>query len=98
MTSVRIDLDKSGISDLLASSGVQSDLAARAARIAQVASSRGIRVGDTTGGAGEIALPINVVDASNSTRARVLIVADHPAGLAVEAKHRLLVSSLDAAR
>lgn len=98
MTSIRIDLDRGGISDLLASSGVQSDLAARAANVAQVASSRGIRVEDVTGGAGEVALPINVVDASNSKRARLLVVADHPAGLAVEAKHRLLVSSLDAAR
>lgn len=95
MTSVRIDLDKSGIRSLLASSDVQRDLDARAARVAQVASSRGIRV---SGDPGDSELPIKTVSAGNAKRARALVVADHEAALAVEAKHRLLVSSLDAAR
>jgi hypothetical protein len=42
--------------------------------------------------------PIYQVDARSSSRARALVVLDHPAGLAIEAKHRLLVGSLDAAR
>lgn len=94
MTTVRIEINRQGIADLLASAGVQSDLDARAARVAQTATSRGITVSD---GSGEIALPIASYPAEDATRARALVVAEHAAGLAVESKHRLLVSSLDAA-
>lgn len=94
MTTVRIELNKQGIADLLTSSEVQRDLDARAARVAQAASSQGIRV---SGVPGDELLPIVAYSAGDSSRARAIVVAEHAAGLAVESKHRLLGSSLDAA-
>jgi hypothetical protein len=91
---VRIDVDYDGIVDLLNSSGVADDLRRRAEQVADAARSRAPMVDGTPG---DVPLPIEVVDASTE-RARFLVVADHAAGLAVEAKHRLLVGSLDAAR
>lgn len=92
---VRIELDRSGIRALLSSSDVQSMLNVKADAVAQAAQQRGVMV---SGDPGDVALPITTADAGNSSRARALVIADHEAALAVEAKHRLLVGSLDAGR
>lgn len=97
MPSVRIDLNRDGIRALLADGDTQRMIESRAEAVANAARSKGIVVGEWSGGGGT-PLPIEVVNAGNSKRARALVVADHEAGLAVESKHRLLVSSLDAAR
>lgn len=94
---VRIEIDRKGIGDLLASPGVQRMLDAKATRVAFVARARGIRVeGDDA--PGEIALPIETADWGNSRRARAAVVVPHPSGEAVESKHRLLGGALGAAR
>lgn len=92
--SVHIEIDGDGIMDLLGSAEVADMLRTKAEAAAEAARSRGVMVDGTPG---DVPLPIEVVDAS-SDRARMLVVSDHAAGLAVEAKHRLLVGSLDAAR
>lgn len=95
MTVARIELNRDGIRDLLASGDVQRMLDDKAQAVADAAKRQGITV---DGVPGSEALPIGVVQAGSSSRARALVVVDHPAALAVEAKHRLLVGALDAAR
>lgn len=94
-TTVQIELNRSGILALLGSSEVQAMLTRKAGAVAEAARRRGVKV---DGMPGEVPLPIEVVPAGNAKRARALVVADHPAGLAAESKHRVLVGSLDAAR
>jgi hypothetical protein len=94
-SSVRIELDRDGVGELLTSAAVQAMLDTRAEAVAAAARGRGITV---HGSSGEIPLPVEVVSAGTTKRARALVSVDHPAGLRVESKHRLLVGSLDAAR
>lgn len=93
--SVRIELDRAGVGELLASAEMQQLLTAKAEAVAESARSKGILV---EGKPGDVALPIVVRSNPTGTRARATVTIDHPSGLAVEAKHRLLVGSLDAAR
>lgn len=95
MPAVRIDLDGGGIRELLASDDVRAMLESKAEAVANAARARGVMV---DGSPGNTPLPI-VVDAERGrARARAAVIIDHPSGMAVEAKHRLLVGSLDAAR
>lgn len=98
MGSVRIELNGDGIRELLGSDGVQAMLTNKAEAVAEAARSRGITVGPTGDGSGEVRLPIEAKATGTAARARAIVVSDHPAALAVEAKHRLLGGSLDAAR
>lgn len=93
--SVRIEMDYAGVGELLRSSGVQNDLNDRARQVADAAGSRGVTV---EGENGPEAVPITTVEAGSSKRARALVVTDHPAGLAIESKYRLLVGSIEAAK
>jgi len=95
ISSVLIELDRDGVKALLASDDVQRVLDEKAEAVANAARGRGIKVSGTPG---EVDLPVVTVKAGNAKRARALVSIDHPSGLAVEAKHRLLVGSLDAAR
>lgn len=70
----------------------------KAEAVADAARGQGISVGDRDGGTGEVPLPIEAKSAGNASRARAIVTVDHPAALNVESKHRLLGSSLDAAR
>lgn len=90
-TSARIELNSPGIRTLLTSPAVQRMLNQRAEEVAQRAQSRGIMV---DGDPGEVPLPIVVVDAGGRTRARSLVMIDHPSGEAVESKHRVLGGAL----
>lgn len=93
-TSIKIELDRDGIRALLRDPAVQALLDDKARAVARAAEGRGVLVG---GDPGTEALPISTRSAGGA-RARAVVGIDHPAGLAVEAKHRLLVGSLDAAR
>lgn len=95
ISSVRIDINTAGIGELLSRSETQEMLDDKAEDVAEAARSI---APDVEGEPGMIPLPIGVVDAGTSSRARALVTIDHPSGLAVEAKHRLLVGCLDAAR
>lgn len=91
MGSVRIELNGPGIRELLRSEGVQAMLMERGGKVAKAVESLALKVGD------DEPLPVAVVS-GRGRRARANVVVDHPAALAVEAKHRALVGSLDAAR
>lgn len=83
--------NRDGIGDLLRDRGVLRELERRGEEIADRARSAGIMV---SGEPGQDELPIRVVSSIGRTRARVRVVIAHPAGLAVEAKHRLLGRSI----
>lgn len=91
---VRIETNYRGIGDLLTSSEVQDMLNDKAEAVANAARSRGLMV---EGVPGDVPLPVTTSAAGDGTRARAYVTIDHPSGLAVEAKHRLLAGSLDAA-
>lgn len=95
MGSVRIELDKAGIRSLLTAPATQAMLDGKAEAVAEAARGRGVSV---EGSPGDVALPITTRSGGGGSRARAYVSIDHPSGLAVEAKHRLLVGSLDAAR
>ena len=76
---------------LVAGDWAQGVVEAKADDVAGRARGRGVMV---DGQPGEVALPITTERARSKGRARALVVIDHPSGLAVEAKHRLLVGAL----
>lgn len=89
---VRYQPNRRGIRELAASEAVDAELERRGQRIATAA--------ESAYQAGGYEVPVEVVQASSDTdeRARVAVVARHPAALRIEAKHRILGGSLDAAR
>lgn len=91
----RVKLNRRGMRDLLRSEGVQAMLGRKAEAVAEQVEAAGIRVDGTPG---KVALPVTVDVAAGVARARARVILDHPAGLAVEAKHGILASSIDAAR
>ena len=92
----RFAFNTAGLRELLTSREVAADLDRRGQAVAAAARSQGVMVeGEEPG---NIALPIEVHTDTTGPRARTTVVAAHPAGLAVEAKHRLLGGALDAAR
>lgn len=87
--SVRIELNSAGIRELLLSGGIQGAVTEKANEVAGRARSRGLMLSDN------VPVPIEVREGSSeSTRARASVWIDHPAGLEVEAKDRLLGGSL----
>ncbi|MEV1331126.1 hypothetical protein AB0J20_16290 [Micromonospora costi] len=88
-------LDRRGMRALLRSDEVQQMLARKAEAVAEQVEASGIRV---DGKPGRVALPVTVETSAGEGRARSRVILDHPAGAAVEAKHGVLTSSIDAAR
>ncbi|MGW3888890.1 hypothetical protein ACWD69_09385 [Micromonospora chokoriensis] len=88
-------LNRRGMRNLLRSEDVQAMLGRKAAAVAEQVEAAGIRV---DGVPGKTALPVTVDVAAGAERARARVILDHPAGIAVEAKHGILTSSIDAAR
>ncbi|MEU7843948.1 hypothetical protein AB0B39_23645 [Micromonospora sp. NPDC049114] len=91
----RVRLKGRGMRDLLRSEEVQAILGRKALAVAAEVEAAGIRV---DGDPGRIALPVTVNVGAGLGRARATVTLDHPSGLAVEAKHGILTSSIDAAR
>ncbi|MBM0203194.1 hypothetical protein JNW90_09165 [Micromonospora sp. STR1s_5] len=91
----RVRLKRRGMRDLLRSDAVQEVLGRKAEAVAGEVEAAGIRV---DGVPGRVALPVTVDVDAGLARARATVTLDHPSGLAVEAKHGILTSSIDAAR
>lgn len=100
---IRLELNGPGIRELLKSDGVAADIHERAERVATAANERyaaidvGARDKGQSGG-GETHIKATVDKTPGKNRARARVVADHPAARAVEARHRVLGQSTDAAR
>lgn len=89
---LRLELNRDGIRrEVLNGEGTKALVEASAAATAEQARSVGLMV---EGEPGETALPITSQASHFPSRARAIVTIDHPSGLAVEAKHRLLASSL----
>ncbi|MEU7972159.1 hypothetical protein AB0B48_08955 [Micromonospora sp. NPDC049089] len=91
----RVRVNRRGLRDLLRSEAMQEMLGRKALAVADAVEAAGIRV---EGVPGRIALPVTVTVLAGSERARARVTLDHPSGLAVEAKHGILTSGIDAAR
>lgn len=89
----RLAVKTSGVKKLLSLPGVEADVGRRALRVADQVEAYGQRV---EGKPGRIDLPVTVT-VTTTGRARARVILDHPAGQAVEAKHGLLASAIDAA-
>lgn len=92
---VRIKLNRKGVGRVLRSAAVQDVLRAKGEAVAAAVEAAGIRVEDEPG---DIPLPVTVVTTGRGIRARTYVNLNHESGLAVEAKHGILTSSIDAAR
>lgn len=92
---VRFKHSRKGIGEVLTRAATQEMLHAKGEAVAEAARSRGIRVEGTPG---ETDLPVTVRTSGRGIRARTYVTLDHPAGLAVESKHRVLGGAIDAAR
>lgn len=92
---VRVVVDEAAIERLARRDDVAAAIGERAVKIADAARSRGIMV---DGEPGEIPLPVESAVEIQGGSARGVVYVPHPAGLAVESKHRLLGGSIDAAR
>lgn len=89
---VRYRPNRKGIRDLLGSDGVRADLHARGERVAGTAEAA-YKADPPHSGQVDV-----VVDSGSSgVRARVAVIAKHPAALHIEADRRPLGSALDAA-
>jgi hypothetical protein len=89
-TSFRIELDSRGMRALVGSDWAQGVVQAKADEVAAAANGRGVKV---DGEPGDQPVPIAVIPA-RGRRARAQVWIDHPSGVAVESKHRLLVGAL----
>lgn len=85
-----VRLHSAEMAAMLRSDPVQAAVMAEAEKVAERARSAGILV---EGEPGDVVLPVEVTDARTS-RARALVSLNHPAGLATEAKHRILGGAL----
>jgi hypothetical protein len=85
---------RAGIRDVAKSREVDAMLGRRAENVAQVARS-GYNASPPHSGQVEVEV---LQDASDSDRARVAVIARHPAALAIEAERRILGSAISAAR
>lgn len=90
----RYDARRKGLKRLLGSEGVRLDLVVRARRIAAVAQAA-YEADPPHEGHVEVVVESDAGDAANS-RARAVVIAQHPGAIAIEADRRPLGSALDA--
>jgi hypothetical protein len=101
---IRLELNRAGVRDLLLSPEVAVDIERRAGQVTEQANRRyaEIDVGARDAGQTEPGSPARVkaktVMGKGKNRTRARVVAEHPAARAIEAKHRVLGQSMDAAR
>jgi hypothetical protein len=86
--------NRAGMRDVIKSEGVDAMLGRRAQSVAQVAQS-GYDAAPPHSGQVDVDV---VQEGSDSDRARVAVIARHPAALAIERDRRILGSAISAAR
>lgn len=98
---VRIEINRAGVREAaLTGDAVRDLILSRARRVADAANTRyrSIEVGGRDVGDSPTRVRASAKMGEGRSRARARVVADHPASLAIEAKHRVLGHSVDAAR
>lgn len=92
-TSFRIELDNAGMRELVHSRWAQQVVEDKAAEVGTRARQHlgSIKV---EGIPGTVTPPVAVIPLHSADRARAIVMIDHMAGLAVEAKHRVLGGAL----
>lgn len=80
----RVEIDRDGVAELLGSAEFHAAVHAAADVVADIARGRGLRVDNGD------ALPIEVFDDPNPSRAGVTVAVRHPAGVGMEAHHGVL--------
>jgi hypothetical protein len=98
--SIRVELNSAGIRDLLRSDEVAADIERRAHNVSDAADAAYamIPVGGRDKGDAPTHITTEVVTGASATRVHARVVAQHPAALAVEVRHRILGRAMDAAR
>lgn len=94
---VRMIVKSQKVTELLKGDELETLLAAKAEAVAAAAeiAADGIRI---EGVPGRKSVPITSTVTRGSKRSRAVVTIDHPAGVAVEAKHAILAGAIDAAR
>lgn len=87
---VEVRLNRAGMRELLRSEGVEKELMARARRVAAAAEASAVPPHEGS-------VDYYAVASTSSSRARALVIADHPGALGQEEKYRILGSAIDAA-
>lgn len=95
MTSVRVVPNQAGIDALLRSDNVVDVIRDRTEKMASAARGRNVLI---EGEPGDVLAPIETAVTIQDGAARGVVYVPHAAGLALEAKHRLLGGAIDAAR
>lgn len=90
MPRIRIQVNYEGIRELLRSPEIEQDLGRRIERVKASAESSGVKVDGEP-------VPIVTDTSVGSVRARAYARIDHPASMAIEARHGVLTRALDAA-
>lgn len=98
MAQVRFVRNPVGMVEILLSPGVKADLGRRAEAVRSAAESDASWDQLVSGVPGDETIPVAVVVERHGDRNVAQVRANHPAALAVEAKHRVLGRSIDAAR
>lgn len=92
----RVKLNSREIAARLKDEDVRKEVRSIAEQIKDYVEAQNIGVGDRDGGRHEYPLPVKI-DSQTTDRAREVVVLNHPAGQAVEAKHGVLVRGASAA-
>lgn len=92
MSRARIKLDSRALEAILKSEEVRNELQDLAGEMKSFIEGHGIRVGDADGGKHEYDLPVTV-ESQTTDRAREVVGINHPAGMAVQAKHGVLTKA-----
>ena len=99
IASVRISLNGPGIREMLNTADIESDLSARADRVAAQVNATYPAVEHEPGDVAGVDVPVAVSSVrGRGVRARARVTALHPSAIAVEAKHSILGAALDAGR
>jgi hypothetical protein len=95
---IRFVRSPAGMVELLLSPGVKADLERRANAVRDAAEADGSWDRQVSGVPGDESIPYRVRVERHGDRNVAQVSGEHPASLAVEAKHRVLGRAIDAAR
>lgn len=92
----KVQLNHAGIAAILKSGEMHSFIETATEAVAQAVRDQGIKVGAFKGGHGDIDLPV-IAKVITTDRAHGSVLINHPAGIAVQAKHGVLTKAASSA-